>query len=218
MRKWDVATSKSVNHYIAISETVANRIRHYYRRDSTIIYPPCDTDFFKPNGLSTSGDYYLTVSRLKAYKRIDLLVDAFNKLGLPLKIVGNGPEMNRLKKASRDNIEFTGWLSDEDLLKSYQACKAFVFAGTEDFGLVMAEAQSCGKPVIAYAKGGAREIVSAGKTGLFFHEQSPAALAIALRQFNKMEFNSDLIRESSLRFKKEMFKEQIDQFIKHNIP
>lgn len=214
MRRWDVATSQTVKYYIAISETVARRIKDYYKRDSIIIYPPCDTDFFRPTASPVDEGYYLTVSRLKAYKRIDILIEAFNILNLPLKIVGAGAELSRLKRMTNENIEFVGHVEDERLVTLYQNCKAFVFAGHEDFGLTMAEAQACGKPVIAYAKGGAQEIVIERKTGLFFYEQAPEALLAAVKEFRGLKFDYNFIREQSLRFKKETFKGKMRQFIK----
>ncbi len=216
MRRWDTEVARSVGHYIAISQTVQKRIKDYYKRDSTVIYPPCDTAFFKPDGSKDDG-YYLTVSRLKAYKRIDVLIDAFNELSLPLKVVGEGPELKRLKQKANRNIEFTGWVEDEHLLELYRKCRAFVFASHEDFGLAMVEAEACGKPVIAYGKGGAREIVSEGKTGLLFYEQTPSALVEKIRCFQHMEFDKNLIRSESLRFGKNIFKEKIMQFIDRHI-
>lgn len=216
IRHWDIKTSENVKHYIAISQTVARRIKDYYQNESAVIYPPCDTDFFKPNATIEKG-YYLTVSRLKAYKRTDILIDAFNKLNLPLKIVGDGPELKRLKQKANKNIEFTGWLEDEYLLKVYQNCKAFVFAGYEDFGLTMVEAQACGKPVIAYNKGGAQEIIIEGKTGIFFHEQTPEALIQAINRFQNIRFDNNYIRETSLRFSKEKFKNTLYNFINEKL-
>lgn len=212
MRRWDIETSKNVRHYIAISKTVAKRIENYYNRKTTIIYPPCDTDFFKPNNNGNLG-YYLTVSRLKAYKRIDILIDAFNQLRLPLKIIGAGPELNRLKKRANENIEFLGWVPDEELLTYYQNCKAFVFAGCEDFGLTMVEAQACARPVIAYREGGAGEIVVEGKTGLLFYERTPQSLIQTIEESKNVKFDRELIRENSLRFDKLMFKNNLYKFI-----
>jgi len=212
MRRWDRQSALKVAHFIAISRTVAKRIENYYQRDSVIIYPPCDTDFFKPDGSLDSG-YYLAVSRLKSYKRMDILVGAFNKLGLPLKVAGEGPELKRLRQDANGNIEFTGRIADEKLLKAYQGCKALVFCGNEDFGLTMVEAQACGKPVIAYYRGGAKEIVIEGKTGMFFYEQTPQSLAQAIERFSGLRFDRSYIRESSLRFSKEKFKALFSDFI-----
>lgn len=217
IRRWDIKTLVNVTHFIAISETVARRIKDYYQRDSAVIYPPCNTDFFKPGNSLIDGGYYLTVSRFKAYKRIDILIDAFNKLNLPLKIVGDGPELKRLKQKANKNIEFTGWLEDEYLLKVYQNCKAFVFAGYEDFGLTMVEAQACGKPVIAYNKGGAQEIIIEGRTGMFFSEQTPEALIQTIYRFQNIRFDNNYIRETSLRFSKEKFKNALYNFINEKL-
>jgi len=153
----------------------------------------------------------------KAYKRIDILVEAFNKLEFPLKIVGTGPELNRLKRKANRNIEFVGSVEDGELLNLYQNCKAFVFAGHEDFGLTMAEAQACGRPVIAYAKGGAKEIIVKGKSGLFFYDQVPNALVKTIREFQGLKLDYNFIRGESLRFKKEEFKDKIRLFIKDKL-
>ncbi len=211
-RRWDVERAKTVQHYIAISGTVADRIGRYYKRDAAIIYPPCDTDFFTPDGVNES-DYYLTVSRLKAYKRIDLIIDTFNRLGLPLKIIGAGPELKRLKGRAEKNIEFLGYVSDQDLLRHYRGCRALVFAGHEDFGLAMAEAQACGKPVVAYGRGGAAEIVVDRETGILFHEQTSTAIAEAVERFQNTGFDTGRIRQSSLRFGKDMFRNAFTHFI-----
>ena len=212
LRRWDTLTAAKVTHFIAVSQTVAKRIENYYQRESVIIYPPCDTDFFKPDGAVDNG-YYLAVSRLKSYKRMDILVRAFNKLGLPLKIVGEGPQLKRLRQSANGNIEFTGRIADEYLLKAYQGCRGFVFCGNEDFGLTMAEAQACGKPVIAYCRGGAEEIVVEGKTGIFFYEQTPQSLVQAINRLPGLRFDRNYIRESSLRFNKENFKALLSDFI-----
>jgi len=216
IRRWDIKTSRSVNYYIAISQTVARRIKDYYQRDAAVIYPPCDITFFKPSD-SVNGGYYLAVSRLKAYKRTDILIDAFNQLSLPLKIIGDGPELKRLKARAGKNIEFAGYLKDEDLLRAYQECKAFVYAGCEDFGLVLVEALACGKPVIAYGKAGATEIVEEEKTGLFFNAQTPQALIQAIKRFENYRFDKDYIRETSLKFSKERFKTNLDNFIQQKL-
>jgi glycosyltransferase involved in cell wall biosynthesis len=216
LRRWDIKTSKNVKHYIAISQTVAKRIKDFYNREAVIIYPPCDTSFFRPNN-NGSMDYYLTVSRLKAYKRIDILIEAFNRLNLPLKIIGIGPELKRLKQKAGKTIEFLDWVSDKDLLYYYQNCKAFVFAGYEDFGLTLVEAQACGSPVIAYGRGGAEEIVIEEKTGLFFHEPTSQALIQAIEKFQNIKFDKDQIRENALRFDKAIFKNNLLSFINGKI-
>ncbi len=151
LRLWDYAAAARVDHFVANSRTVRNRIRKYYRRESTIIHPPVDVDRFHEGG--TSGDYYLCLSRLVGYKRIDVAVDAFSQSGRRLVVVGKGPEAENLKSRAAKNVEFVGAVSDEERDALYLGCKAFVFPGEEDFGIVMAEAQAAGKPVIAYGKG-----------------------------------------------------------------
>lgn len=216
LRKWDINTSRKVSQYIAISHTVAERIKKYYKREAALIYPPCDTEFFKPGNNGDKG-YYLAVSRLKAYKRIDIIVDAFTKLGLRLKVVGDGPTLNKLAKRAGNNIEFTGWINDKELLEQYRGCRAFIFSGNEDFGLSMAEAQACGKPVIAYYAGGAKEIVTDGKTGVFFHRQTAQSLIDAVARFKGMDFDAVYIRQSAIRFSRERFKAVLSDFIQNKI-
>ncbi|MFA5146528.1 MAG: glycosyltransferase [Candidatus Omnitrophota bacterium] len=214
MRAWDIRASGSVDRFAAVSGTVAGRIRDYYGRESSIIYPPCDTDLFRPAGDpgGTAG-YYLTVARLKAYKRIDVVVDAFNRLGRPLKIIGEGPESGRLRKMARGNIELLGRVPDEELVRNYQNCRGFVYAGVEDFGLVFAEAQACGRPVIAYGKGGAAEIILDGRTGVLFDEPSAEALVSAVKRSELISFDSTFIRERSLRFGKDKFRKNFCEFV-----
>ena len=212
IRGWDVRSAQRVDHFVAISKVVSERIKKFYDRDSTVIYPSVDTSFFKPSG-QKSGDYFLTVSRLKEYKRIDIIIEAFNYLGLPLKIIGTGELMERLKRIARDNIEFVGSVSDNRLLSYYQSCRALVFAGYEDFGLVPLEAQACAKPVIAFAKGGLLETVVEGETGVFFKEQTPSSLIEAIKGFEKVNFDPKRIRDNALRFDRRIFEEKIKGYI-----
>jgi len=208
IRRWDVNTSKSVEGFIAVSHTVADRIKRIYNREAVIINPPVDTSFFVP-AESDHGDYFLTVARLKEYKKVDIITEAFNHLGLPLKIIGSGELLESFRKSARSNIEFVGAVSDEELRVYYQRCRAFVFAANEDFGLVALEAQACGRPVIAYGKGGLLETVVEPDTGLFYKEQSAPSLIDAIKKFEKMDFSPDKIRQNALRFDTAVFEKNI---------
>lgn len=222
LRKWDYKAGQKPDVLIANSLFIANKIKQYYNRDAIIVYPPVDTQKFyfeeKSKLQNLNHKYYLAMGRLLHYKRFDLIVDAFAKLGLPLKIVGSGPEYNNLKfkieSASRriklSNVELSPFVNDEnELRKLYNGAKALIFPQVEDFGLVAAEAQACGTPVIAYAAGGALEIVEDGKTGVLFNEQTPEGLVEAVRRFETKKFERGAISESAQRFSKENFKRQI---------
>jgi glycosyltransferase involved in cell wall biosynthesis len=212
LRLWDESSSHRVDYFIANSYNVAQRIRKYYRRKAEVIHPPVDTDFFQPaeNG---KENYYLIVSALVPYKRIDLAIEAFNIIGEPLKIIGVGPEYKKLKKMAKSNIEFLRDISDDELLKLYQNARAFILPGEEDFGIAPLEAQACGIPVIAYNKGGAKETVVPEETGVFFTELTVKDLLQALDKCNKLNFNKFKIRENAMRFSREKFKKKIKNFI-----
>jgi len=212
LRKWDLRTAANVDYFIANSKTTQKRIKLFYGMDSEVIYPPVDTSFFKPYNTKIK-DYFLVVSRLNPYKHIDLAVEAVNDLGLPLFIIGTGPDASRLKKMAKLNIRFLGRLPDEEIVKYYSECRAFILPGEEDFGLTPVEAQACGRPVIAYGAGGALESVVDGKTGLFFERQDKGSLIKAVQRFNSMSFDGNSIRENALKFDKEFFKKQIKEFV-----
>lgn len=209
LRRWDVVSSSRPDSYIAISNRVKKRIETYYRRSvEAVIYPPVQTDFFVPAGVS-GGQYYLYVSRLVSYKRPDIVIDAFNTNGYPLIVVGMGSEKNKLMEQARGNITFAGSIvSDTDLLTYYQQSRALVFTGDEDFGMVAAEAQSCGKPVIAYKKSGIAEIVKGGETGVLFDKQTVSSLRSAIEKERTMTFDSSLCRTNALRFDTDRFKKE----------
>lgn len=211
IRIWDRLSADRVDSFIANSHNVARRIKKHYRRDSAVIYPPVRTHLFE-EGEGTK-DYYLAVSRLVPYKRIDLLVEAFAENGLPLKIIGDGSEFKELKKKATPNIQFLGRLDDKMVLKYMQGCKAFLFPGEEDFGITPIEAQACGRPVIAYGRGGALETVEDGKTGLFFPEQTKEAVLEAVARFETMEFDSKYIVAHAEKFSEARFREELKTFI-----
>ena len=213
LRTWDVVSSARVDHFIANSNHVARRIEKYYRRKASVIYPPVDIDRFRIS--DTTDDYYLIVSALVSYKKVNLAIEAFNQLGLPLKIVGTGPDEAMLKKMAGPTIEFLGWAQDGTLSDLYSRCKAFVFPGEEDFGITPLEAMASGRPVIAYAKGGALETVRGlelgNPTGVFFKEQSRDALVAAIEQFEKNPalFKTDAIRRHASGWSRNRFKEEV---------
>lgn len=217
LRIWDRVAADRVDYYFANSKYIAERIKKYYEHDSKVIYPPVDVDKFKIAKKEDIGDYFLFVSRLVPYKKCDLVIEAFNDLGLPLKVIGRGPERNRLIKMAKENIEFLGFLSDEELRRYYARAKAFIFAAEEDFGIVPVEAMAAGRPVIAYGAGGVLETVVENKTGIFFKEQTPQCLIEAVRSFKGEEFDPKEIRNqaekfSTKRFLKE-FAEKVDNII-----
>lgn len=207
LRQWDVTSTSRVDYFLANSRTVAERIHRYYRRNADVIHPPVDTDFFRPD--DRQGDYYLLVSALVPYKRIDLAVQAFNKNGLKLKIVGKGPDYKKLKKTAKKNIEFLGSLSPQDLCQAYRGAKALLMPGEEDFGINSLEAQACGIPVLAYGRGGATETIIPQKTGIFFPESTPESLLAALDKFQSIDFNKSAIRANAQLFAREKFKEKV---------
>lgn len=213
IRQWDRLSADRVDYFIANSFNVANRIKKHYRRESEVIYPPVDTSYYKIS--EETKDFYLIVSRLVPYKRVDLAVEVFNKLGLPLKIIGSGSECDKLKRIAKGNIEFLGRLPDEEVRDYYAKCKAFVFPGEEDFGITPLEAQASGRPVIAYGKGGALETVVEGATGLFFYNQTVESLSQAILEFEGSicKYDSKVIRDNAMKFDVEIFKEKIISFI-----
>jgi len=211
LRMWDVATSSRVDHFIANSMTVARRILEHYGRDSDVINPPVETERFSIS--DEIDDYYLIVSRLKPYKKIEIAVEAFNKLKKPLKIAGSGDYSDKLRSIAGPTIEFLGRVSDEGIAKLYSRCRALIFPGEEDFGIVPVEAMASGRPVIAYGRGGAFETVKENETGVFFRERNADSLADAVKLFEEMSFDPAKIRDHARTFDKEVFKKKIKDYV-----
>ena len=208
LRVWDRAAADRVDHFLAISETVASRIRRYYRREATVVHPPVDTQRFRPNGLP-SEDFLLVVSRLVPYKRVDQAVIAATRLGVPLKVVGVGPEMQRLRALAGRNVTFLGWRDDAEVAELYARCRAFVFPGLDDFGIAPVEAMASGRPVVAYGRGGATETVIDGVTGILYDEQTDAALAGAIEELMSRSFDAAACRAQAERFDSSIFRTRI---------
>jgi glycosyltransferase involved in cell wall biosynthesis len=228
LKSWDLATLSRVDEFTAISRTVSQRIKDIYHRDAGIIYPPVDVSKFSLSESLQKKDFYLCVSALVPYKRIDIIVEAFNKMpDKKLVIVGEGNIKKDLKaKKISSNINFLGWLNDNELSQLYQQAKAFLYPAEEDFGIAVVEAQAAGLPVIAYAKGGCTETViplssqiKETATGILFESQDIVCVIEAIRQFenNEREFNPHRIRNNALRFSRDNFKENIKNLIKEKI-
>ncbi len=215
LKHWDFRASQKPHAIIAISDFIAGKIKDYYGREAPVLYPPVDakTFFYEPAQRKEIGTYYLAVGRLLHYKRFDLIIEAFARIGAPLKIVGVGPEEKHLKSQIANlkacNIELLSFIPERNLRFMYQRARALIFPQVEDFGLVAAEAQACGTPVIAYRAGGALEIVREGETGFFFDEQKVEALQEAVRMFETSSLNRRRISASAERFSFERFKRGI---------
>jgi glycosyltransferase involved in cell wall biosynthesis len=211
LRIWDRLSAERVDSFIANSSTVQKRIFKYYRKSSTIIHPFVDISKFKLN--NKRKDYFLAVGRLIPYKRFDLIIEAFNRLQLPLIIAGTGVASAKLKQMAGGNIKFTGFINNDDLCKLYSEARALIFPQIEDFGITPLEAMATGCPVIAYNQGGARETVIDRKTGVFFDEQTPESLAGAVNIFKKNIFNPEEIRKHAESFDVEVFNKKIIDFV-----
>lgn len=210
MRLWDNRTANGVDEFLAISEYIGRRIHKVYRRDSIVIYPNVDTQSFKPAEPMVKEEFYLTASRLVPYKKIDLLVQAFNAMpDKKLVVIGDGPQMTKIRNLAKRNVSILGYQEHEVLLNYMQRARAFLFAAEEDFGIVPVEAQACGTPVIAFGRGGAAETVVHGKTGWLFYEQSPTSVQQAVQQFES-DFSVDVpvLVQHAEQFSAARFKQQ----------
>lgn len=211
IRLWDRASADRPDRIIANSNFVSRRIKKYYKRDSLVINPPVNVNHFK---ISREKDaYFLAVGRLMAYKRFDIVIEAFNQLGLPLKVLGRGPESKRLKRMAKPNIEFLGRVSDEELSRYFSHCQAFLFPQEEDFGITAIEALASGTPIIAYRGGDIPEHVEEGKTGLFFERRTAADIVDAVGKFKNYSFDPEYIRRSVLKFDKSLFAAKIKDYV-----
>jgi glycosyltransferase involved in cell wall biosynthesis len=216
LRVWDIISTNRVDHFVANSNYIAKRIKKIYNRDATVIYPPVDIDDFKIE--EVKGNYYVAASRLVSYKKIALIVEAFNEMpSKKLKVIGEGPEMSKIVKIARNNIEILGRKSQDEMVQILQKARALVFAADEDFGILPVEAQSCGTPVIALNKGGLKETVVANETGVFFEKQNIADIIGAVNRFETFTFDAKIIRKNAERFSKERFEKEFKEFVEQKI-
>ena len=206
MREWDRRASDRVDTFIAISRHVQDRIRRFYGRESELVYPPVNTDFYTPGAPGHDG-FDLVVSALVPYKRVDLAVRAYTRLGWPLKVIGTGTEHDRLRAEAGPNVEFLGWRDDEAVREHYRRCRMLVFPGEEDFGIVPLEAHACGRPVVALGRGGALETIVPGRTGVHFTEQTEAGLLAAVETAAATAWDAAAIRGQALNFSADRFVE-----------
>jgi glycosyltransferase involved in cell wall biosynthesis len=218
IRMWDSSSANRVDRYIANSEYMARRLRKLYNREADVVYPPVDIDSFMLE--RNKEDYYVTVSRLVPFKRMDLLVEAFNRMpNKKLYILGDGPEMKKLKAAAGPNIVFTGFCDRATVNNYVKKARAFLFSSAEPFGIAVVEAQACGTPVIAFNKGAAGEIVADNQTGIFFNRQQPEAVIEAVSRFEAMsgQFDPDTIRDNARRFSINTFRRSLSHIIEQAV-
>jgi glycosyltransferase involved in cell wall biosynthesis len=215
IRNWDRRTADRVTHFVAISKTIQNRIAECYGRKSTVIYPPVDTDFYTPDGCPRD-DYYLALSAFAPYKRLDLAIEACRRLGRKLVVIGAGQDAPRLRVLAGPDVVFLGWQSDEAIRVRLRRCRALLFPGEEDFGIVPVEANACGTPVIAFGKGGATETIlplgdSNAPTGVWFEEQSVDSMVEAIERFERSgdQFDAGIIRRQALRFNRQRYEREL---------
>jgi len=214
IRMWDFFGSYGVDTFIANSKFVSTRIKKYYHRDSHVINPPVDVDKFHIcEDKKQLGDYFLMVGRMMKYKKMDLVIEAFNEMKLPLKVVGRGIEKEYLEDTAGPTIEFTGRVSDEELRDIYSKAQAFIFPQEEDFGIVAIEALASGRPLIAFKGGDIVEHIQIGKTGIFFENQTKEDLIDAVREYQKMDFDPKFIRSTALKFNKKNFQQKIQSLV-----
>lgn len=216
LRIWDRLSSDRVDHFVSLSHEVAGRIRRHYRRDAEIVYPPVEVDRIVPNG-RPAEDFYLVVSRLVEYKRIDLAVQAATRLGRRLIVVGEGPMRKRLEGMAGPTVEFRGFLPDDEVADLLARCRAFLFPGLEDFGIAPVEAQAAGRPVVALGRGGTAETVVDGVTGVLFDEQSVEGVIDGIRRLERMRIDPAACRLNAERFSPERFREELSRVIEEKL-
>lgn len=212
LRKWDKKASRRPDFFIANSAHIQKDIKQYYGRDSVVIFPPVDVNRFQKQS-TTKRQGFVTVGRQVPNKRTDIIVIACTKLGLPLKVVGSGPEHERLKRMAGPSVEFISDATDQEVTQYVQGAEAFIFASYDDFGITPIEAMAAGTPVIAFKAGGALDYVKEGKTGLFFNEQTATSLSKTLHRFDATRFDADYIREQATAFSPEIFREKLTEII-----
>ncbi|MCH7541971.1 glycosyltransferase [Patescibacteria group bacterium] len=215
LRFLDYKAAQGIDYFIANSKEVKKRIKKHYGRDSVVIYPPVDTDRFALNSKKDTRDqdYFLVVSRLGGYKKVDIVVKAFNKSGVRLKIVGDGPQYKFLKEIAKDNVELLGRKNDKETAYLLEGCRALIFPTFEDFGIVPLEAMASGKPVIAYRGGGVLESLVEGVTGEYFDEQTPNAIIKAVKNFQSNKYDSKACRAQAKKFSVGIFKQNMKSFV-----
>ncbi|CAG7613122.1 hypothetical protein PAESOLCIP111_01563 [Paenibacillus solanacearum] len=213
LRHWDVVTSSRVDHFVANSSVVQQRIRTYYDRSSSVIFPPVNVSRFSVSATSAEQDYYLIVSRLVSYKRLDLAVEACTRLGKRLVVIGDGPDGGRLQSLAGPTVEFKGRLADAEVVRYMKDCHAFLFPGLEDFGITPLEVNACGRPVVAYRGGGALDTIIPGLNGCYFEQPTVESLIDALNRFDKLNWDSVEIRRHAERFGEARFCRELLAFI-----
>ncbi|MCZ8516466.1 glycosyltransferase [Paenibacillus filicis] len=215
LRSWDVATARGVHHFVAISSVVQSRIKDFYSRPSSVIYPPVNISRFSLADVSEVQDYYLVVSRLVSYKKLDLAVQACSRLGKKLIVIGDGPDRERLQSMSGPSVEFKGRLHDEEVVRYMKQCRAFLFPGLEDFGITPLEVNACGRPVVAFHGGGALDTIVPGLNGFHFEEHTVESLAAALERVEKHAWDSQRIRRHAEQFDEKRFRHELLSFIQN---
>jgi glycosyltransferase involved in cell wall biosynthesis len=217
LARWDVATASRVDRFVANSRYVAGRIRRYYNREATVVYPPVDTDFYQPDP-ARRPEFFLVVSAMVPYKRLDVAIRACRAAGAPLKIVGRGPEEPRLRRLAGEDVEFLGWISDEEVRRLYWSSIAVLMPGVEDFGMVPVEAQACGRPVVALAEGGAPESIVEDETGVLVRDRSVDAFADGLRRVASRSFDTAAIRRHAEAFSRPRFDREFSAIVQQESP
>ena len=216
LARWDASTAGRADRYVAISQHVAARISRYYGREAAVVYPPVDTDFYNPSG-STPRPYFLIVSALVPYKRVDLAIEACRIAGVPLRVAGDGPEMAKLQALAGPDVEFLGACSDQEIRELYREAQALLLPGEEDFGITPVEALACGRPVVGFGKGGLTETVQDGATGVLVAEPTAVALADGIRRVAEMSLNPARMRERALQFGHVRFYEEMRDCIEDTL-